>query len=145
MKIGMAGPVTLSLLGPCLDGKPALPAGYSFPPMALWVRELLARGHQVSVFTTSCGIAEPQTFRGPRLTLHVARLREDGKAQDFFRQERADLVALMQQDPCDVLHAHWTYEFALAALASGMPTLVTAHDAPWHVLRLLPGKAYRLM
>jgi glycosyltransferase involved in cell wall biosynthesis len=30
----------------------------------------------------------------------------------------------------DVVHAHWTYEHALGALATGLPTVVTAHDAP---------------
>jgi glycosyltransferase involved in cell wall biosynthesis len=37
----------------------------------------------------------------------------------------------------DVVHTHWTYEFASAALKSGYPTLVTAHDFPpvifWHI------------
>jgi glycosyltransferase involved in cell wall biosynthesis len=41
----------------------------------------------------------------------------------------------MREDPCDLIHANWTYEFALAALGSGKPTLVTAHDAPFRVLR----------
>jgi glycosyltransferase involved in cell wall biosynthesis len=39
---------------------------------------------------------------------------------------------------CDVIHAHWNYEFALAALASRVPTLVTAHDWAPLILRLHP-------
>jgi L-malate glycosyltransferase len=42
------------------------------------------------------------------------------------------------------VHAHWTYEFALAALGSKVRTLVTAHDAPLTILRYQP-TAYRLM
>jgi glycosyltransferase involved in cell wall biosynthesis len=49
---------------------------------------------------------------------------------------------MMREDPCDIIHANWTYEFALAALASAKPTLITAHDAPFWILRYLPD-AYR--
>ncbi len=31
-------------------------------------------------------------------------------------------------DNPDIVHAHWTYEFALGALASGKPTLISVHD-----------------
>ena len=41
----------------------------------------------------------------------------------------------MANDMCDILHAHWTDEFAMAALAVGSPALVTAHDQPMKVLR----------
>ena len=35
----------------------------------------------------------------------------------------------------DVVHAHWTYEFELAAQDSGLPHVTTAHDSPFTVLR----------
>ena len=40
----------------------------------------------------------------------------------------------MDEDRCEFLHAHWTYEFALAALDTGIPSLITIHDKPWRVL-----------
>jgi glycosyltransferase involved in cell wall biosynthesis len=55
-----------------------------------------------------------------------ARARD--RALDFWRSERDMLSARMRTSECDVLHAHWTYEFALSALVSGLPTLVTSHD-----------------
>jgi glycosyltransferase involved in cell wall biosynthesis len=48
--------------------------------------------------------------------------------------ERRQLATLIQAASPQVLHAHWTYEFAAAALATNLPTLVTAHDSP-RVLR----------
>jgi glycosyltransferase involved in cell wall biosynthesis len=33
----------------------------------------------------------------------------------------------------DIIHAHWTYEFADAGLSTGLLCLVTARDAPWLV------------
>jgi glycosyltransferase involved in cell wall biosynthesis len=34
-----------------------------------------------------------------------------------------------------IVYAHWTYEFALGALATGIPTFTTIHGLPWDVLR----------
>jgi glycosyltransferase involved in cell wall biosynthesis len=69
------------------------------------------------------------------------------RARDFFALERQDLLRAMRSDPCDLIHAHWTYEFALAALDSGFPVLVTAHDAPLPILRynLSPYRALRAL
>jgi len=33
------------------------------------------------------------------------------------------------------VHAHWTYEYALAAQDSGLPHLITVHDEPWEILK----------
>jgi len=37
----------------------------------------------------------------------------------------------------DLVHAHWCYEYALGALASGVPTLVTVHDWAPAVLKMV--------
>jgi glycosyltransferase involved in cell wall biosynthesis len=54
---------------------------------------------------------------------------------DFFRGERHGLRDAMRASACDVIHAHWTYEFGSAGLESGIPCVVTAHDIPTVVLR----------
>ena len=41
----------------------------------------------------------------------------------------------MLAEHCDLIHAHWTYEFAAAAQESSIPSLVTAHDAPLAIQR----------
>ena len=126
----------------------ALPQGYQFEPMAFWIEELLMRGHQVAVFTTDPTITKPQTFRGENLTIHIGRQTRQlwKRALTFFALERQDLVNAMRSDPVDIIHAHWTYEFAWAALDSGLPTLITAHDAPLRVARHVywKQKPYRL-
>ncbi len=144
MKLGFAGPVSLKLLSGHVRGGEGLPEGYRFPPMATLIEEYLRRGHRVSVFTLDPTTPLPRTFQGDRLTIHVGRFRTRARhrAMDFFAAERADLVSAMREEPCDIVHAHWTYEFALAAIASGSPYVVTAHDAPLRVLRFLPD-AYR--
>lgn len=44
----------------------------------------------------------------------------------------------------DIVHAHWTYEFAEAAVRSRLPHLVTMHDLGWDYFWQLRD-AYRLM
>lgn len=50
-------------------------------------------------------------------------------------------------DAPSFVHAHWTYEFALGALRSGVPTVTTIHDLPWNVLRYYrdPHRVIRLL
>ena len=62
---------------------------------------------------------------------------------DFFRIERHAIERAIEIDKPDVVHAHWTYEFALAAIASKRPHLVTCHDSPVQILRFMPN-LYRL-
>lgn len=138
MKIGIAGPVSLKLLSHYVEDGEKMPDGYLFAPMAAWIESFLKRGHHVSVFTLAPGITQPQNFHGEQINIHIGRYRAKNRARDFFRQEQEDLLDAMRQDPVDILHANWTYEFALAGLKSGLPTLVTAHDAPLNILKISP-------
>jgi len=95
----------------------------------------MKRGHDVTVYTTATEIDRAITFRGSGISIRIARARASGKGRDFFAFEREQLKHMMMEDRCEIIHAHWTYEFALAALASGIPTLTTIHDLPWNVLR----------
>lgn len=134
MNLGFASPVSLHLLRHLVANGEKLPSGYLFAPSADWVQELMRRGHHVTLYTTAQGIEEPMTFSGEGLSIRIARRRPKGAARDLFAVERRQLRQMMMEDRCQVIHAHWTYEFALAALASGIPTLITIHDHPWKVL-----------
>lgn len=148
MRIGVASPVSLHLLSDLLFDSEGLPRGYEFAPMSSWVRSLLSRGHQVEIFTLDVTVNELKRFVGEGLTVYVVPMRAEGRGQDMYRQERAGLAAVMQASDIEILHAHWTYEFALAALDADKPVVVTAHDAPWKILSYFLGAnrtfAYRL-
>ncbi len=85
-------------------------------------------------YTTSVDIETPKVIESESLKVCIAR-REHHAARDFFRSERSDLVDLMHRHPVDIINAHWSYEFAWAAMATGIPTLVTLHDHAYTVLR----------
>ncbi|GAG07432.1 unnamed protein product, partial [marine sediment metagenome] len=85
-------------------------------------------------YTTSTGISQPVVYEGKNLTTCIARRRERHAARDLFKSERKDLVELMRSFPVNVINAQWSYEFAWAAVDSGIPTLVTLRD---HALAIL--------
>lgn len=111
--------------------------GYAFPMTAHLVIELMNRGHEVVVFAVDPQISAPMSYSGDSLTISISPYRTKGRdrAKDLFRAERTFLVEAMQGEQCELIHAHWTYEFALAAQESGIRTLVTLHDWAPTILR----------
>lgn len=134
MHIGIAGPVDLSPLRQRIpEGE--LPPTRSFPLIGQLANVLLERGHTLSIFAGSTEIVDTRKFEGERLQIFVCPLRPRRSVYDFYAQERRHLTQAMQKGGCDLIHAHWTYEFAAAALDSGVPSLITAHDSPLAILR----------
>lgn len=132
--IGIAGPVDLAPLCrriPHAD----LPSTYSFPLVGQLAESLILRGYQVSLFAESTQIATGQRIVGDGVCVHICPLRPRRAVYDFFAKERSSLSEAMKESGCDLIHAHWTYEFAAAALDSGLPCLITAHDSPLGILR----------
>ena len=130
MKIAIAGPVSLGQLADLLDQPARVPLGLGGIPPLAEVRALITRGHDVSLITLDPNIAEEVVLHGDRLTVHVGPFRQRDAAHDAYRTERRFVTGRLLRCQPDVIHAHWTYEHALGALATGLPTVVTAHDAP---------------
>ena len=116
--------------------------GYRGIPVTELARALVDTGLEVEIATIAEEVETPITLEGDRLRLHMAPMRARHRARDGFRRERDWLERLIRASEANVVHAHWTYEFAWAALDSGRPAVVTAHDAPLTVLRWYPD-AYR--
>lgn len=128
MKVGIAGPVDMVLLGRFFEGA-LLPPVYSFPLISRMILELKKRGHEVTIFCASKAVLETQWIQGDGLMLCITPQRRKHAAYDFYRAERRYLIEAMNQSDCELIHAHWTYEFGAAATACNKPSLVTAHDA----------------
>ena len=130
MKIGIAGPVSLEPLKPWLPKDFALPSVYSFPLIGRLAAGLLTRGHEVTIFAGSESLQETLSLSHGPLSLIITPRRARWAAYDFYAKEVRFLADAMRASHCDIIHAHWSYEFAKAALKSRTPTLVTAHDSP---------------
>ena len=157
MRIGIAGHIATDSIARFLDGDTAgLPRGYyGAPLLGTLIGELLERGHSIVAYTTSSDMPHGARVSASgdrfKITYCAARPRAFrysdghwGRAADAFRLERALLAQAIQEDAPDLVHAHWSYEFALAAIESGLPHVVTCHDVPQVVLKHAPN-LYRLM
>lgn len=144
MHIGVLGPMTLDMLPLRNDQIAALPAGYPSPIISSIVTGYLSRGMRVTAITTSIGIDRSRVFENGPLTLAVVPRATPRSALRMFRAERTEMSGMLATCRPDALHAHWTYEFAAAALDSGIPTLITVHDHAATVFRMKPD-AYRFL
>ncbi|MDT7522964.1 glycosyltransferase family 4 protein [Rhodoferax sp. TBRC 17198] len=153
MHIGLVGPIATADIKHLLDGDiTRLPKGYAGGPLlATLITELLARGHTVSAFTLTNDLplktdaAVTAIGADNRFSLHYVPMRPKawrpngwlpGRIMDFFRFEIQGLKrAILERKP-EVLHAHWVYEFALAAIDTGLPHVITCHDSPLTIAKL---------
>lgn len=145
MVVGFAGPIDTRVLADVRGLDTGLmPEAYGLPVNSLLVSALLDAGIEVRVFGLSREIDAPETWDFGSLKVCLGRYRSTGRAKDLFKLERQDLMAAMQQYPCDVLNAHWTYEFALAALRVDRHALISVRDWAPAILKQMPNP-YRLV
>ena len=133
MRIGVASLIELEPLARHLDDWDGLSGEWSFPYITTLVEGLLARGHEIHVFALNGQISAPRQYSGQSLTVDVLPMRTSGASRvaDIYSMERHALTEAMKVSQCEVIHAHWTYEFGAAAVSSGIPNVVTAHHSPW--------------
>ena len=154
LHIGIAGPIATEHVAHLLAGDEnvsSLPKGYTGAPLtAVLIAELLKQGHHVSGFTTDTSIyTQSRVIKasGPNFDFYICPERPRawrlnkirlGRAVDAFAYERKQLFDTFMLVKPDFMHVHWSYEFALAAIKTGIPHLITCHDAPAVVLRFNP-------
>jgi glycosyltransferase involved in cell wall biosynthesis len=119
--------------------------GLGAPPVNALVTALLDRGVEVELVTLTPEVVDLQHLSGPGFEMRIGpyRSRPRHRAKDFYAHERRTISDLLLLAAGDVVHAHWTYEFALPCERERRPVLVTAHDAPLTILNL-KRDAYRL-
>jgi glycosyltransferase involved in cell wall biosynthesis len=149
LHIGIVGPIATADISHLIQSKvPNLPVGYEGAPLlATLIAELLRQGHRVSAFTLTSDLpldGGAVVVRGNNFSLTYCPMRphawrpnglRSGRILDLFGFEREQLRKAILQVAPDVVHAHWTYEFSLAAMQTGLPHVVTCHDSPYKVAR----------
>lgn len=146
MIVGIAGPVSPRAFADYFSPETArrLPIGSGVPVIDAYVEALLPRVDRLVVYTLAPDIDRIEHFSGKHLSLWVGPYRLRHRMRDGFAAERAALLTMMKAEPADVIHAHWSYEYPLAAFALGsVPVLTTIHDWAPAVLWNQP-TAYRL-
>lgn len=142
MRIAILAPATIQDYAPLLyeEYRKNLPKGMICNWLTDMVRQYIDLGHEVVLCTLDSEIDQTQIYYGARLTIFVGKNRMNpyAKAFSMFRDEIKQMTDFLMNNctPCDIYNAHWTYEFALAALnVCPERTIVNIRDWPWVVLR----------
>lgn len=150
MHVALAGPCFAQDLAEMWDRRSAahmaVVRGPRAVPVSQLARSLVAEGHQVTIVSLTRdepGEIEEFAGEGIRLVELGPRRRPRDYLADLYRSERAAVAEILRDSGADIVHAHWTYEYALAAQDSRCAHVTTAHDSPSTVLRRMPD-AYRL-
>ncbi len=133
MKIGIAGPVDVHMLNMDI-GSHELANDFPFPMYSMLANNLIDRGFQVVIFTLSAHVKEVVEFKNHALTLCIAPARPN-PGRRFFNHEVRVLSELMTAHNPDVIHALWSYEFAMAAQRTGLPYVVSLQDHATTILK----------
>jgi glycosyltransferase involved in cell wall biosynthesis len=137
IKIALAGPVETAAFKSYLtpDQLANSPKGLGGSPVNLMALEFLKRGYELLLVSLDPAVKEEVVLEGKGIKIVFGPFRKK-RARDIFTVEREWVRRTLQREQPDFVHAHWTYEYALGAIATDIPHLVTAHDAPFNVLRL---------
>ena len=137
MKIAYIGRVSLNLLKGRFKFDRELPdVAWGFNMGSGLVMELLRRGHEVSVITEDGGdgsVREYKSESGLSVFLVPTLRRSISSCLSFYAFEVEKMRRCIDSFAPDVVFAQWTYQNARAAILSGCPALVVAHDSPWRV------------
>jgi glycosyltransferase involved in cell wall biosynthesis len=151
MNIGITSPISiyefLDFLNEESKNKATGLIGLKAPAVDSLILGLLKNGHNVSIYTLA-EVKEIIILNGERLRIFIAPVintkwwRPLGiftyKANQIKKCINIDETAL------DILHAHWTYEYAIGALYSkkNVPIIVTVRDWMPTILRLFKSNYY---
>jgi len=143
MKIFLAGPTNLEMLEDLIGRKVGVKV-HSFPLTAELVRGYMAAGHDVRIGVFSQELNQKQMLiESDCLSIAIVRSRRARESLiDWFGREVKGMSdAIVEWQP-DIVHAHWTYEYARAAIRSGFPSVITAHDVPSSLFSLMRPRYY---
>lgn len=151
MKVLLAGPIFTDDLRSATGFRmPGAPGGTAQTPIVPLAVQLMEMGNDVSIVTLDPGISHTESYSEGALNVTYCPLRAPPRYKtrvrsfDFFEREIRLITAAMRLHQPDIVHAHWTYEFAEAAVRSRLPHLVTMHDLGWDCFWRIPDP-YRLV
>lgn len=136
MRITLVGPVPIRDASTLLDKDSEdyfkLFANDRGVSVLITAKALLQRGHKVTVITTDKNTEKIEVFENGNFRLIIVPRRKKLKPQvaDFYKRERLLITRIIDGESSQIVNAQWTYEYALAALDSSKPCIITVHDAP---------------
>lgn len=141
MKIGIASPIEVFSLKHHLKNLTEKDEKLGLGGIAvnILINGLIEEGHQVTVFTLDHPITEKYILKGDHLKIVFGPFRKwTYKTLDFCYQERKRIkeYILEEKDNLDIVHAHWSYDFAIGTIKANIPSLITFRDHSQTILKL---------
>jgi len=136
----------VAILGPCSPSRVSELMGQDDPkspnlhndgsPVNAQVAEMSKWVNKISVLTYSANIENITVYQIQNVTFYLFPLRKNKMwVLDCYRNERKLISKKLAQIKPDLVHAHWTYEYALIALQFDSRSIVSVHDNPLVVLQ----------
>ena len=116
---------------------PAFPKGSGGYCITNLVTERLSKGLYTDIITLDTTTQKPiQLWEGKYVRLWVVQRREKKTLRNFFNKEINLIHQVLDNIKPDICHAHWTYEYGLAAIKQNKyPVVLTVHDQTFKILR----------
>lgn len=138
MKLAFLSPFTSSVLKQYIPelNFPEIPQGMGGSAVFELVKGLIEEGIELHLITLQPGLNNILEFHNKNINYYLVPRRLKGSTRDFWKEERSLIKNVLEKINPEVIHANWTYEYALAALDFDTNrTLITAHDIPYSVLK----------
>lgn len=147
MRIGICGPINPKFLEDFLHKGQLIPdINKSSNAVNTYVLELLRMGHEVTIITSSVpGGSKDIVLEGDNIRIHIVHSSPGvfyshalSRVYMIYRLKR---VVRMYLKDIDVLHAQWTYDYALAAKSfeSVIPVFCTVRDWCPYIMSIQKG------
>jgi glycosyltransferase involved in cell wall biosynthesis len=116
------------------------PVGDGGQPVNDLARGLVQAGVEVTLVSLSSEIERVWTHKEGRLQIVLIPMRANPRRRlaDLYAVEGRRLRRAIARVRYDIVHAHWTYVYAHAALSRDPNALVSLHDSPRRLLALSP-------
>ena len=139
MRIGISAPFNPSCIKEYLPQVEVPSINNAATSVNTLVLSLLQDGHYVKVFTINNNIIEPECIKGNNVEVYMVPTIISSKIGWFKHRFLLDTIYVYKRltkvisssiADLDVLHAHWTYDFALACMpfVNSLPVLVSVRD-----------------
>jgi len=138
MKTAFLSPFSSSVLYEYIPQLKAqnVPAGMGGSAVFELVKGLIESGIEIYILTLHPGLKEIKEYHSNNVHYYIIPRRLNGSIRDLWRSEQRLIKDVLNKIKPDIVHANWTYEYALAALDYDIDkTIITVHDIPIKVLK----------
>lgn len=135
MRIGIAGPFKPKVISDLLYPGQDIPDIHkSTTSLSDLIREFIVNGHDVTVFTYTTEDIKPMCLNGEHVKVYIISSFSSIKGAIYFSRiymiNRIKTLIEKEIENLDILHAHWTYDYAMAArkFKNKIPVCCTVRD-----------------